>query len=122
VHEPEQSMRAICESLGLEFDAGVLDPYRNKEQKALDGLHPQSKSMGDPKFHAFTAIMTGPADAPWSVASLAAPTVELAASLGYDVAGVAATPVGNSIASARARDTRSALDARRQQRRQTLKA
>jgi hypothetical protein len=90
VTQPERTVRALCSTIGLEFDAELLHPYRNKDRKIPSGLRPDSKPLGDPKFHSFEGITTEPLnvghheadDAPCGPI-----TVSLAGELGYEVHG-----------------------------------
>jgi len=90
VTDPEAQMETLCRSLGLPFDPAVLRPYEGVESKMVDGVYPESAPMGDPNFLArgridpTTAQMgTEPAES----LALGAPTLELAASFGYDLGG-----------------------------------
>jgi aryl carrier-like protein len=51
VQQPELVVRQICEFLNLEFDPQMLRPYENQSEKMTDGIHPETKMIGDPKFH-----------------------------------------------------------------------
>ncbi len=87
VQEPGVQMEALCARLGLRFDPAVLQPYDGLEDKMVDGVYPESAPMGDPGFLAHGSIDASAAaaadeDDRWSL--LGQPTVELAASLGYD--------------------------------------
>ena len=54
--DPEETMRNLCRFIDIPFHAEMLTPYRDKEKKMTDGLHPQSKMIGDYKFHYFQKI------------------------------------------------------------------
>jgi len=87
VTDPDAQMEALCRSLGLSFDPAVLRPYEGVETKMVDGVYPESAPMGDPNFLARGRI--DPSTAQASARSgdsvpLGAPTVELAATFGYD--------------------------------------
>ena len=86
VKEPEAVTRGICGFLGIEFESDMLRPYTDKEEKMTDGIHAESRMLGDIKFHQHTRIDPGvaenwkeyyPNDFLGEVAS------ELAESLGY---------------------------------------
>ncbi len=125
VQQPRAAMETVCGTFGLPFHPDMLEPYKNPEKKMLDGLHPQSKAMGDPKFHEYRGIEA-------KVAEMGSPTVansvlsdstwKLAEELGYArPAGVGAeeTPTGpNAGRGARARRNRQYL----QQRQQAMKS
>jgi len=90
VTDPDAQMESLCRALGLPFDPAVLQPYEGVESKMVDGVYPESAPMGDPNFLArgridpSTAQASGPSG---DAAPLGAPTVELAATFGYDVGG-----------------------------------
>jgi amino acid adenylation domain-containing protein len=50
VQHPERMMHDMCEALGIPFHEGLLDPYKDLEKKMTDGIHPDSRSMGDTHF------------------------------------------------------------------------
>jgi amino acid adenylation domain-containing protein len=50
VREPERIMRAICEKIGIEYHENLIHPYRDLEDKMIDGIHQDSRSMGDTNF------------------------------------------------------------------------
>lgn len=87
VQEPRPQMEALCAQLDLRYDPAVLQPYDGLEDKMVDGVYPESAPMGDPGFLAHGGIDPsvakpgGEADG-WKL--LGQPTLELAASLGYD--------------------------------------
>jgi amino acid adenylation domain-containing protein len=82
VKAPRATMEAVCGFLGLPFAPAMLDPYQGG--RMTDGLHSESRMMGDPKFHRHRGIEAGVADR-WRGAGgeLRAETEELAARLGY---------------------------------------
>jgi amino acid adenylation domain-containing protein len=93
VTDPDTQMATLCRALGLAFDPAVLRPYEGVEGKMIDGVYPESAPMGDPNFLArgridpsTAQLAAGSADA----AVLGEPTLELAASFGYDLGGDAA--------------------------------
>ncbi|MDB6017607.1 MAG: Non-ribosomal peptide synthetase [Pedosphaera sp.] len=53
---PEAIMSHLCHSFGIEFHPDMIQPYKNPERKMLDGIHPQSHSMTDAKFHQYKCI------------------------------------------------------------------
>ncbi len=87
VRDPAGAMRKLCRFLGIEFDPEMLQPYRDTGNKMTDGVHPESKMVGDPKFHAHRGIEAGMADK-WSSMppgdELSGLTLELAEALGYE--------------------------------------
>ncbi|HEV2762798.1 MAG TPA: sulfotransferase, partial [Pyrinomonadaceae bacterium] len=56
VSEPERVMRGVCDFLGLEFERGMVEPYREKKRRMSDGLHAESRMLGDVKFHTHGGI------------------------------------------------------------------
>ncbi|MCC6723568.1 MAG: amino acid adenylation domain-containing protein, partial [Saprospiraceae bacterium] len=50
VQNPEAVMHAMCEVLEIPFHEGLLDPYRDLDKKMTDGIHKDSRSMGDTNF------------------------------------------------------------------------
>jgi len=90
VTDPSAQMESLCRALGLPFDPAVLQPYEGVESKMVDGVYPESAPMGDPNFLARGRIDPTTAAAPprsGDAVALGAPTVELAASFGYDMGG-----------------------------------
>ena len=59
---PEANMRNLCEFLKIGFHPAMLAPWKNKKEKMTDGLHDESKMMGDPKFHTHKTIDSRVAD------------------------------------------------------------
>lgn len=86
VRGPRKIMEDVCETLKLELDEEVLTPYQNQETKMTDGPLPESKMLGDPKFHSYTNIDPDVADS-WKDMErpiiLADMTRRLAEDLGY---------------------------------------
>ncbi len=50
VQHPETMMHAMCEALDIPFHEGLLEPYKDLDKKMTDGIHPDSRSMGDTHF------------------------------------------------------------------------
>jgi thioesterase domain-containing protein len=51
VREPRAVMEKLCEFVGVEMVEEMMEPYREKQQRMTDGIHPLSKMLGDVKFH-----------------------------------------------------------------------
>ena len=51
VSDPRAEMEKLCEFAELEFEAGMLEPYEEKQGRMTDGINPLSKMLGDVKFH-----------------------------------------------------------------------
>ena len=121
VTDPAAEMERLSRGLGLAFDPGVLQPYEQVDSKMVDGVYPESAPMGDPNFLARGRIDPSMAatsvDGGGSVA-LGAPTLEVAASLGYTLAAEAGPTNGssNGAAPTGAPDRRHRLDALARQR------
>ena len=80
-------MEGLCRTTGIEFHEEMLQPYKDKDRKILSGVHKESKSMGDPNFHQYGAIMPDVAnrlDATISEETLGEATLAVAAQLGYE--------------------------------------
>jgi amino acid adenylation domain-containing protein len=86
VRDPRSVLQGICGFLGLELDPAMLNPYLEGERRMTDGLHAESRMLGDVKFHRYTAIEAGVADS-WrgevEEGSLGEPAQRLARDLGY---------------------------------------
>ncbi len=84
VQAPEAVGRALCEFLGVPFHPALLEPYAGR--RMLDGVHPASRMVGDPRFLEHRAIepeaaRRWPALPPGD--ALSPLTVEVARRLGY---------------------------------------
>ncbi|MDX1491404.1 MAG: AMP-binding protein [Pseudohongiellaceae bacterium] len=87
VAKPEPTMRSLCDSMGVPFDAEMLNPQGSKKDRMTDGIHDVSRMIGDPKFHQHKKIESGVADQ-WKTAYeydfLSEETMKLANALGFD--------------------------------------
>ncbi|HZF09879.1 MAG TPA: non-ribosomal peptide synthase/polyketide synthase [Thermoanaerobaculia bacterium] len=85
VRAPEEVLSGICAFLGLEFDPDMALPYREKPGRMTDGIHAQSRMLGDVKFHLHTRVDRAVAES-WRQSAaeeeLGRPTREVAAALG----------------------------------------
>ena len=111
VGDPRSAFEELVSAAGIEFDEGVLRPYRELERKMVDGLYETSTPMGDTRFLEHGRIDPDVADKwrrrqPTNV--LADETWQLAEQFGYVPSG-ATTP-------GRARDRRSLAARQRRQR------
>lgn len=83
---PEEAVRQLCDFLAMEPHPEMLKPWEDRKAKMTDGLHPESKMMGDPKFHQYQHIDDRVASR-WQDQmqsfNLGVPTRELAFELGY---------------------------------------
>lgn len=56
VSAPAETLRGVCDFLGLPFHPDMLDPYRDKQQRMADGLQTVGQMSGDLKFHLHARI------------------------------------------------------------------
>jgi amino acid adenylation domain-containing protein len=88
VAEPRRVLEGVSEFLGLEYEAGMSEPYRERAERMTDGVRAESKMLGDVKFHEHRGIEANVGER-WREAAadleIGAVTRELAKSLGYDV-------------------------------------
>ncbi|HXO42091.1 MAG TPA: amino acid adenylation domain-containing protein, partial [Thermoanaerobaculia bacterium] len=89
VAQPEQVLRSLCGALGIAFHADMAQPYKERERRMTDGIHRESRMLGDVKFHLHKGVDAGIA---WRWRQdyredfLGEPTWEMAARLGLPVA------------------------------------
>jgi thioesterase domain-containing protein len=87
VKRPKEMLEGFCDFLGLEFQAEMVEPYREKERRMTDGIHPFSQMLGDVKFHQHSRVDARVADR-WKEQTANDPlgevTWEVAAALGYE--------------------------------------
>ena len=83
-------MRRLCDRLGLPPHAAMLRPLDDPAARMTDGIGPDSRMIGDPKFHRHQKIDPAVA-ARWKSrydsSALDPATASLAARLGYADAG-----------------------------------
>jgi amino acid adenylation domain-containing protein len=88
VSRPRETLEQVCEFLRLEFHPDMLQPYKEKERRMADGIHPESRMLGDVKFHSYTGIEASVGER-WrehvGADSLALETWAVAELLGYDM-------------------------------------
>jgi hypothetical protein len=56
VTRPDIAATSVCDLLGVPFEESVLNPYDENGDRMTDGLHPESRMLGDVKFHEHAAI------------------------------------------------------------------
>ncbi|HMF57778.1 MAG TPA: amino acid adenylation domain-containing protein [Pyrinomonadaceae bacterium] len=87
VTRPKEMLEGLCDFLGLEFQAEMVEPYREKEKRMTDGIHPLSQMLGDVKFHQHSRVDAGVAGR-WKEQAANDPlgevTWEVAEALGYE--------------------------------------
>lgn len=87
VQQPQTTVERLCEFMGVDFHADMLQPYQEKKQRMTDGIRAVSRMMGDPKFHTHKSIDAKAADRwkeDYQVDFLAEETWRIAESLGYE--------------------------------------
>lgn len=87
VSDPKGTMETLCEFLKLNFEPAMLQPQSNKQERMTDGLHPQSRMIGDMKFHQHEGIVSQVAERwkqEYETDFLADETLKLALALGYN--------------------------------------
>lgn len=89
VNRPEQSARALCDFLGIEYDKSMLKVHADPGDRMTDGLNEGGRMLGDIKFHTHRGISTSSAER-WRDGSLdlSAPTLARARELGYTENGL----------------------------------
>ncbi|MFL6292353.1 MAG: condensation domain-containing protein [Thermoanaerobaculia bacterium] len=94
VRDPEPVLRRLCDFLDLDFDPAMLRPYEDRSRRMTDGVHAESRMLGDVKFHTHSGIDAGTAES-WrrelSEESLGEPTRAMAERLGYSMPVAAAS-------------------------------
>ncbi|HEX7314138.1 MAG TPA: amino acid adenylation domain-containing protein [Pyrinomonadaceae bacterium] len=85
---PEAVLRELCRFLGIEFASEMCSPYQDQGRRMTDGVHAESRMLGDVKFHQHTGV-DARVGARWREQrghdDLAPETWEMAAALGYEV-------------------------------------
>jgi amino acid adenylation domain-containing protein len=62
VARPEAVVGEMCRFLGLDLEPAMLRPYEDKKGRMTDGIHPESRMLGDVKFHDYRGIEAKAAD------------------------------------------------------------
>jgi thioesterase domain-containing protein len=85
---PEAVLRELCRFMGVDFAAEMCSPYQDRRRRMTDGVHAESRMLGDVKFHSH-ANVDASVGARWreqrGLDDLAPETWEMAAALGYQV-------------------------------------
>ncbi len=101
VTAPRESLSAVCAFLGLPFEPAMAEPYEGA--RMTDGIHAESRMMGDPKFHRHRRVEAEVAARSRGAGSpLRAETAELAASFGYDLPAAMVPALGRRAAAGEA--------------------
>src|SRR5262249_13752936 len=87
VSRPRETLEQLCHFLDVEFHPDMLQPYKDGGQRMTDGIHAESRMLGDVKFHSYQGIESSVAER-WKEHDdrndLAAETQAMAALLGYE--------------------------------------
>jgi len=87
VARPRAELERVCAFLGVELHEDMVDPYRESRGRMVDGLHPNTRSVGDVKFAEHGRLEPKVVEQ-WrgelDPESLGDATRELARELGYD--------------------------------------
>jgi amino acid adenylation domain-containing protein len=87
LRQPQPVMESLCQFLGLSIHADMLQPYKDKERRMTDGIHAESRMLGDVKFHSYDRIDARVGDR-WRDGDAQDPlgevTWEVAAGFGYE--------------------------------------
>jgi amino acid adenylation domain-containing protein len=89
VRDPDTELRRICAFAGLDYHPAMAEPYRRSSERMTDGLHAESRMLGDVKFHQHSGVDAAAADRwrGWVTEDfLGEPARALAARLGYPLA------------------------------------
>lgn len=62
VTDSENTIRTLCDFLGIDFHADMLEPQQGKKQRMTDGTHELSRLAGDPKFHTHKGFSSSSAE------------------------------------------------------------
>ncbi|MET0648736.1 MAG: alpha/beta fold hydrolase, partial [Pyrinomonadaceae bacterium] len=85
---PEAVLRGLCRFLRIEFAPEMCSPYQDQRRRMTDGVHAESRMLGDVKFHSHAGVDARVGDR-WREQrghdDLAPETWEMAAALGYEV-------------------------------------
>ncbi|MEJ2431315.1 MAG: sulfotransferase, partial [Deltaproteobacteria bacterium] len=90
VSQPQKVMEELCKTFQLQFHSDLVRPYDKVEKKMTDGIHRESKPMGDTKFLEYGKINPKVAETWKGVMTdnfLSDATWELASILGYEKPG-----------------------------------
>ncbi len=87
VAAPERTLRDLCARMGLEFQPAMARPYDDLGNRMADGIHAESRMLGDVKLRDHRGVDAAVADR-WredlSEAGLGGPARELISRFGYD--------------------------------------
>ncbi len=95
--DPRRVLAGVCEFLGITYDPLMAEPYLRRRERMTDGIHAESRMLGNVKFHEHAGIDRAVAER-WREAYredfLGAPTWAVAEALSYprEGGGAAAGP------------------------------
>ncbi len=93
--DPERVLRGICDFLGITYHPDMAEPYQKKSSRMTDGLHDESRMLGDVKFHQHGRVESTVAEKwreAYSEESLGEPARTMAVRLGYELQGFVPIP------------------------------
>jgi amino acid adenylation domain-containing protein len=105
VRSPRAELERLCAFLGVPFEEGMLDPYAESARKMTDGVHADSRMLGDVKFHTHSRVDPEVADrwkATYHRDFLDGATWQLAGELGYEEKAAAGVRAESSLVRLRA--------------------
>jgi thioesterase domain-containing protein len=88
LRDPERVLRGLCAFLAIDYHPAMAEPYRQSSARMTDGLHAESRMLGDVKFHQHWRVEAGVAESwrqDYREDSLGEPARALAVRLGYEL-------------------------------------
>jgi len=96
VRDPVSELAAICAFLGIDYHPDMAEPYQDRQARMTDGVHAESRMLGDVKFHRHGRVDAGVAER-WreelTEDFLSAPARALAAALGFEAEPQVSAPI-----------------------------
>ena len=62
LRDPEGVLLGVCAFLGVDYHPDMAEPYKKKAERMTDGLHAESRMLGDVKFHQHRGVEAGVAE------------------------------------------------------------
>jgi len=126
VSEPQKIMEDLCRTFRISFHQELVHPYNRMETKMIDGIHKESKPMGDTRFLEHGKINSTVAEESKGVSNdnfLSDITWDVASDLGYERPDLEVGPSDDSSYAQRVSEQRGRKDLleERRQRRQKLR-
>jgi amino acid adenylation domain-containing protein len=87
LRDPEGELRALCSFLGVDYHPAMAAPYEKTSARMTDGLHAESRMLGDVKFHQHQGVDARVAERwreEYREDFLGEPAQDLAGRLGYE--------------------------------------